>query len=43
MLKHLNQYESQLIEKIHAFDTDDINDLINLKPKGIGRIVNRSA
>jgi hypothetical protein len=44
MIKNLNSYESQLIEKIQYFNTDDANDLIEFEPgKYIHQIVNRSA
>ena len=44
MLKHLNLYENQLLEKIQNFETDDLNDLINFDPNTtIKHIVNRSA
>jgi hypothetical protein len=44
MIKNLNSYESQLIEKIQHFNTDDANDLIEFEPgKYIHQIVNRSA
>ena len=44
MIKNLNSYESQLIEKIQQFNTDDANDLIEFEPhKYIHLIINRSA
>jgi hypothetical protein len=44
MIKNLNSYESQLIEKIQQFNTDDANDLIEFETsKYIHQIVNRSA
>lgn len=44
IIKHLNLYENQLIEKISSFDTDDVNDLLEFKPKKtISQIINRSA
>jgi hypothetical protein len=29
MLRHVNSYESQLLQKIENFETDDIQDLVN--------------
>ena len=29
MLRHVNSYESQLLQKIENFETDDMQDLIN--------------
>lgn len=29
MLRHVNSYESQLLQKIEDFETDDIQDLVN--------------
>jgi hypothetical protein len=44
MIKNLNSYESQLIEKIQQFDTNDANDLVRFEPdKYIHQIINRSA
>lgn len=44
MIKNLNSYESQLIEKIQQFNTDDANDLVAFEPyKYIHFIINRSA
>lgn len=44
MIKSLNLYENQLIEKIQSFETDDINDIIQFDPKiTIQHIINRSA
>jgi hypothetical protein len=44
MIKNLNSYESQLIEKIQQFDTNDANDLVGFEPdKYIHQIINRSA
>lgn len=44
MIKHVNLYENQLIEKIQNFETDDINDLISFEPiVSIQNIINRSA
>lgn len=44
MIKNLNSYESQLIEKIQQFNTDDANDLVEFEPgKYIHHIINRSA
>ena len=44
MIKNLNSYESQLIEKIQQFNTDDANDLVEFDPyKYIHHIINRSA
>jgi hypothetical protein len=42
MIKHLNIYESQLIQKIQDFDTDDVRDFekVFLNP---GTVVNRNA
>lgn len=42
MMKHLNMYESQLIQKIQDFDTNDVRDFekVVLRPK---TIVNRNA
>jgi hypothetical protein len=44
MLKHLNLYENQLIDKIQNFETNDVND-INLIyiEHYIDLIINRSA
>lgn len=44
MLKHLNLYENQLLEKIQNFETDDLNDLADFDPNiTIKHIVHRSA
>lgn len=44
MLKHLNLYENQLVEKVQQFQTDDVNDLLNFDPRpGIRNIINPSA
>jgi hypothetical protein len=44
MIKNLNSYESQLIEKIQQFNTDDANELIEFEPdKYIRHIIHRSA
>jgi hypothetical protein len=44
MIKNLNSYESQLIEKIQQFNTDDVNDLIDFNPDPhIHRLLDRSA
>jgi hypothetical protein len=44
MIKNLNSYESQLIEKIQQFNTDDANDLVEFETdKYIHHIINRSA
>lgn len=44
MIKHLNLYENQLLEKIQNFQTNDLNDLINFDPNAtIKHIVHRSA
>jgi hypothetical protein len=44
MIKNLNSYESQLIEKIQQFNTDDANELIEFEPdKYIRYIIHRSA
>lgn len=44
MIKHLDQYEIQLLEKIQNFETDDISDLNNFNPEfHLKNIVNRSA
>jgi hypothetical protein len=29
MLRHVNSYESQLLQKIENFETDDMQDLVN--------------
>lgn len=44
MLKHLNLYENQLLEKIHNFQTDNVFDLLDFDPSpDIRSIINRSA
>lgn len=44
MLKHLNLYENQLLEKIQHFQTDDVRDLLDFDPTfGIKAIINPSA
>ncbi len=44
MIKNLNSYESQLIEKIQNFNTDAADDLLGFEPdKYINRIIHRSA
>lgn len=44
MLKHLNLYENQLISKIQNFETDDINDLVNVKVENyIFSVIHRGA
>jgi len=44
MIRHVNMYQNQLIKKIEAFETDDVNDLINFDPRMfIKDITNRSA
>ena len=44
MIKNLNSYESQLIEKIQHFNTDDANELIGFEPdRYIRHIIHRSA
>ncbi len=44
MLRHVNLYENQLIQKIQNFDTDDVDDFaqVNLK-RELNRITHRSA
>lgn len=44
MLKHLNLYENQLLEKIQNFQTDNAIDLLNFDPTAdVKSITNRSA
>jgi hypothetical protein len=44
MLRHVNSYESQLVQKIQNFDTDNVKDLVNFDfVSGIKNIVHRSA
>lgn len=44
MLCHVNSYESQIIQKIQNFDTDNVEDLVNFDvTSGIGKILHRSA
>jgi hypothetical protein len=44
MLRHVNSYESQLVQKIQNFDTDNVDDLVNIDiASGIKNIVHRSA
>ena len=44
MLRHVNIYENQLLEKIQAFETNDIRDLAEFDPvKNFNYSVNRSA
>lgn len=44
MIKQLNLYEIQLLEKIQQFETNDITDLNNFNPTlWLNYIVNRSA
>jgi hypothetical protein len=47
MLKHLSQFEFQILEKIDNFDTDDAEDLslygVSNISGGLSKIVNRSA
>lgn len=44
MIKHINLYENQLIEKIQNFETDDVSDLNSFDPdRAIKNIINRSA
>lgn len=44
MLKHLNLYENQLIDKIQNFETNDVNDInLIIIEDYIDLITNRSA
>lgn len=44
MLKQLSQFESQIIEKIWLFETDDCADLLQINlPKEIYSVVSRDA
>jgi hypothetical protein len=44
MLRHLNEYENQLISKIQQFETDNVDDLNRFNfDLGIQAIMNRSA
>lgn len=44
MLRHVNSYESQLVQKIQNFDTDNVKDLVNFDvDSGIKNVVHRSA
>lgn len=44
MIKHLNLYENQLLDKIQNFETDDITDITDFNPnKTIQHIIHRSA
>lgn len=44
MIRHLDLYEVQLLEKIQRFETDDVEDLNNFNPEfHLKNIVNRSA
>jgi len=46
MLEHLSSYESQILEKIRSFDTDDLKDIAIAQKnvfEGIEMILNRGA
>lgn len=42
MMRHLNMYENQMLQKIQDFDTDDVQDFEKVFVN-INTIVNRSA
>jgi hypothetical protein len=44
MLRHLNIYEAQLLQKIQNFETEDVNDLNDFDAEiSLVDIINRSA